>query len=183
MQLQPGAHAALQSSQHRNQVAAAARPQAHRAAAQAGAASPRCGPSITGRQLAGKFGWHPVGAGLGNRLDVICGAHSQIPEARGLFDPANDKDSCGVGFVGELSKAPSRKCVTDALQMLIRMTHRGACGCEVNTGASARVIGREARLAAAPAPVPPTPLGERPVSGARPRRGLGAPPPARPARR
>jgi len=42
----------------------------------------------------------------------------------------------GVGFVGELSKQPSRRCVTDALKMLDRMSHRGACGCEENTGAA-----------------------------------------------
>lgn len=39
-----------------------------------------------------------------------------------------------MGFVGELSKLATRKCVTDALDMLVRMTHRGACGCEENTG-------------------------------------------------
>jgi glutamate synthase domain-containing protein 1 len=39
-----------------------------------------------------------------------------------------------VGFVGELSKKESRRTVTDALKMLARMTHRGACGCEENTG-------------------------------------------------
>ncbi|CAI5947279.1 unnamed protein product [Closterium sp. NIES-64] len=51
----------------------------------------------------------------------------------GLYDPALDSDACGVGFVAELSKIPTRKTVTDALEMLIRMAHRGACGCEVNT--------------------------------------------------
>lgn len=60
--------------------------------------------------------------------------HSAVPEAQGLFDPNNDKDACGVGFVAELSKQPSRKTVADALEMMVRMTHRGACGCEVNTG-------------------------------------------------
>lgn len=79
--------------------------------------------------------WVPIGPGRGLRLlDVSTCAHSAIPPAQGLFDPANDKDSCGVGFVGELSKNPSRKCVKDALQMLVRMSHRGACGCEANTG-------------------------------------------------
>lgn len=61
-------------------------------------------------------------------------AHSDIPEAKGLFDPANDKDACGVGFLGELSKRPTRRCVEDGLEMLRRMTHRGACGCEENSG-------------------------------------------------
>jgi glutamate synthase (NADPH/NADH) len=39
----------------------------------------------------------------------------------GLFNPENDKDACGVGFVGELSKRPTRACVKDALEMLVRM--------------------------------------------------------------
>ncbi|KAL3037686.1 hypothetical protein AAZX31_01G083400 [Glycine max] len=40
---------------------------------------------------------------------------------------AMNKDSCGVGFVAELSGESSRKTVTDALEMLVRMMHRGAC--------------------------------------------------------
>ena len=80
--------------------------------------------------------WVPAAPGHGNRLSTVTNAHTAIPPAQGLFDPANDKDACGVGFVAELSKEDSRKCVTDALGMLLRMTHRGACGCEVNTGAA-----------------------------------------------
>nr|KYP72156.1 Glutamate synthase [NADH], amyloplastic [Cajanus cajan] len=51
-----------------------------------------------------------------------------------------DKDSCGVGFVAELSGESNRKTVTDALEMLVRMTHRGACGCEANTGDGAGIL-------------------------------------------
>eukprot|EP00897_Mesotaenium_endlicherianum_P000426 jgi/Mesen1/10384/ME000081S09774 len=66
---------------------------------------------------------------------------SKVPEKPlGLYDPTMDKDSCGVGFVAELSKKPTRKTVTDALEMLIRMAHRGACGCEVNTGDGAGIL-------------------------------------------
>ncbi|MCO5549339.1 hypothetical protein L7F22_002808 [Adiantum nelumboides] len=62
-------------------------------------------------------------------------ALSDIPTGPlGLYDPSLDKDSCGVGFVAELSGVPSRQTVTDALEMLVRMAHRGACGCETNTG-------------------------------------------------
>lgn len=98
------------------------------------------GSAFTGRSLvtaavATTAQWRPVAAGRGNRLDVSCMAHNATPPAQGLFDPANDKDACGVGFVGELSKTPKRSVVTDSLQMLQRMTHRGACGCEENTGA------------------------------------------------
>ncbi|GIL79137.1 hypothetical protein Vretimale_16677 [Volvox reticuliferus] len=83
--------------------------------------------------------WVPIGPGLGSRL-VLCDAHSAIPEPAGLFNPENDRDACGVGFVGELSKRPSRKCIKDALMMLQRMTHRGACGCEANTGDGAGIL-------------------------------------------
>ena len=45
--------------------------------------------------------WRPGHVpGQSNRLQVLSMAHSAIPEARGLFDPANDKDACGVGFIG-----------------------------------------------------------------------------------
>lgn len=66
--------------------------------------------------------------------------HSDVPEAQGLFNPENDKDACGVGFVAELSKVPTRKTVKDSLEMLVRMTHRGACGCEPNTGDGAGIL-------------------------------------------
>lgn len=72
--------------------------------------------------------------GRGLAVGVVCMAHSAVPPAKGLFNPENDKDSCGVGFVGQLNRRPSRSCVVDALEMLKRMAHRGACGCEANTG-------------------------------------------------
>ena len=89
-------------------------------------------------------GWRPNAPGRGNRLEVSAMAHNTVPEARGLYDPANDSDACGVGFIAELDKGPTRSCVVNALEMLLRMTHRGACGCEVNSGArrpSACILG------------------------------------------
>lgn len=72
---------------------------------------------------------------------VIRSALSQVPEQPlGLYDPKYDKDSCGVGFVAELSGESSRKTVTDAVEMLVRMSHRGACGCETNTGDGAGIL-------------------------------------------
>lgn len=66
---------------------------------------------------------------------------SLVPEKPlGLYDPAFDKDSCGVGFVAELSGESNRKTVTEAMEMLVRMTHRGACGCETNTGDGAGIL-------------------------------------------
>ena len=43
------------------------------------------------------------------------------PLGQGLYDPAFDTDSCGVGILGELSKIPTRQCVTDGMEMLKRM--------------------------------------------------------------
>ncbi|XP_022874964.1 glutamate synthase 1 [NADH], chloroplastic-like isoform X1 [Olea europaea var. sylvestris] len=84
--------------------------------------------------------WRTDGPGLAPKL-VIKNALSQVPEKPlGLYDPSLDKDSCGVGFVAELSGESSRKTVTDAIEMLVRMSHRGACGCETNTGDGAGIL-------------------------------------------
>lgn len=45
-----------------------------------------------------------------------------------------------VGFIADTSNRDTRKTVHDALGMLVRMTHRGACGCEVNTGDGAGIL-------------------------------------------
>ncbi|KAJ4952649.1 hypothetical protein NE237_029481 [Protea cynaroides] len=86
--------------------------------------------------------WRSDGPGRQPMLRlVVRSALSQVPEKPlGLYDPSFDKDSCGVGFVAELSGERSRKTVTDALEMLIRMSHRGACGCETNTGDGAGIL-------------------------------------------
>ncbi|KQK04984.1 glutamate synthase 2 [NADH], chloroplastic isoform X1 [Brachypodium distachyon] len=66
---------------------------------------------------------------------------SKIPESSiGLYDPSFERDSCGVGFIAELSAEYSRKTVVDAIEMLERMAHRGACGCEKNTGDGAGIL-------------------------------------------
>ncbi|XWS37967.1 hypothetical protein CRYUN_Cryun19dG0090300 [Craigia yunnanensis] len=86
--------------------------------------------------------WQSDGPGRAPNLRVVVpSALSGVPEkALGLYDPSFDKDSCGVGFVAELSGDSSRKTITDALEMLIRMSHRGACGCETNTGDGAGIL-------------------------------------------
>ncbi len=58
----------------------------------------------------------------------------------GLYDPANEHDSCGVGFVAHIKGERSRQIIDDALHMLDHMTHRGACGCESNTGDGAGIL-------------------------------------------
>ncbi|TVT98884.1 hypothetical protein EJB05_55772, partial [Eragrostis curvula] len=66
---------------------------------------------------------------------------SKLPESNiGLYDPSFERDACGVGFVAELSGDYKRETVNDAIEMLERMAHRGACGCEKNTGDGAGIM-------------------------------------------
>ena len=63
-----------------------------------------------------------------------------FPEKQGLYDPAFEKDSCGVGFVAHIKGKPSHQIVLDAEIMLQRMEHRGGCGCEPTTGDGAGIL-------------------------------------------
>ncbi|AQK97485.1 Glutamate synthase 1 [NADH] chloroplastic [Zea mays] len=66
---------------------------------------------------------------------------SKLPNSSiGLYDPSFERDACGVGFVAELSGDYKRETVNDAIEMLERMAHRGACGCEKNTGDGAGIM-------------------------------------------
>jgi glutamate synthase (NADPH/NADH) large chain len=65
---------------------------------------------------------------------------SRFPARQGLYDPANEKDSCGVGFIAHIKGNRTHQMVLDAEQMLRAMDHRGACGCEANTGDGAGMM-------------------------------------------
>ncbi len=68
------------------------------------------------------------------------GARTSPPPKQGLYDPQFEHDSCGVGFVVNMKGRKSHKLVTDALQILLNLDHRGACGCEANTGDGAGIL-------------------------------------------
>lgn len=53
---------------------------------------------------------------------------------QGLYDPAYEHDACGVGFVVDIKGRKSHKIVENAVTILKNLIHRGACGCEENTG-------------------------------------------------
>ncbi len=57
-----------------------------------------------------------------------------FPQSKGLYDPRNEKDSCGIGFVAHIKGQRSHQILMDANEMLVNLSHRGACGCEPNTG-------------------------------------------------
>ncbi len=62
------------------------------------------------------------------------------PVRQGLYDPQFEHDACGVGFVVNLKGRKSHSIVSDALQILVNLDHRGACGCEPNTGDGAGIL-------------------------------------------
>ncbi|CAF0729763.1 unnamed protein product [Brachionus calyciflorus] len=66
--------------------------------------------------------------------------HTGLPEKIGLYDPSYEKDACGVGFIVNIEGQSSHKVILDAKKMLTRMAHRGACGCDNNTGDGAGVL-------------------------------------------
>src|SRR5215510_680048 len=63
-----------------------------------------------------------------------------LPEAQGLYNPAHEHDACGVGFVVDIKGRKSHAIVSQALTVLKNLLHRGACGCEVNTGDGAGIL-------------------------------------------
>src|SRR3989454_12014915 len=62
------------------------------------------------------------------------------PPAQGLYDPRHEHDACGVGFVVDIKGRKSHAIVEQALKVLINLLHRGACGCEANTGDGAGIL-------------------------------------------
>src|SRR5471032_3150845 len=63
-----------------------------------------------------------------------------VPAARGLYDPALDKDSCGVGFIADIKGRKSHKIVEDALTILVNLEHRGAVGADPRAGDGAGIL-------------------------------------------
>ena len=64
----------------------------------------------------------------------------ELPPAQGLYDPAQEHDACGVGFVVDIKGRVSRSIVSQSLTVLKNLLHRGACGCETNTGDGAGIL-------------------------------------------
>jgi glutamate synthase (NADPH/NADH) large chain len=63
-----------------------------------------------------------------------------LPAKYGLYDPANEKDGCGVGFICDIKGRPSHQIVADAAYMNCCMEHRGGVGYEKNTGDGAGIL-------------------------------------------
>ncbi len=59
---------------------------------------------------------------------------------QGLYDPAHEHDACGVGFVANIRGEKSHDVVSQGIQVLINLEHRGACGCDPETGDGAGLL-------------------------------------------
>ena len=62
------------------------------------------------------------------------------PTKQGLYDPQNEKDACGFGFVVDIQGRASHDIVEKALTVLMNLEHRGAVGAEKNTGDGAGIL-------------------------------------------
>ena len=62
------------------------------------------------------------------------------PQAAGLYDPALDKDSCGVGFIADIKGRKSHLIVEDGLRILANLEHRGAVGADPRMGDGAGIL-------------------------------------------
>ena len=64
----------------------------------------------------------------------------QPPEAQGLYDPGNEHDACGVGFVAHIKGKKSHKIIEQGLQILCNLDHRGAVGADPLMGDGAGIL-------------------------------------------
>jgi len=68
------------------------------------------------------------------------GVQLGTPPKQGLYDPQFEHDACGLGFVVNMKGKKSHQLVSDALKILVNLDHRGAVGCEANTGDGAGIL-------------------------------------------
>jgi hypothetical protein len=64
-------------------------------------------------------------------VELRSGSNQPIPT---LYNAKNETENCGVGLIASLKSIPSRKIVEQADEMLVRMAHRGGCGCDPASG-------------------------------------------------
>ena len=63
-----------------------------------------------------------------------------LPLSQGLYDPRFEHDACGIGFVSHIKGHKSHDIIVKGIQVLINLTHRGACGCDPDTGDGAGIL-------------------------------------------
>ena len=64
----------------------------------------------------------------------------RIPDPQGLYHPQNEHDACGMGLVASIRGEKSHDIIRKGLEVLINLTHRGAAGCDPETGDGAGIL-------------------------------------------
>jgi glutamate synthase domain-containing protein 1 len=64
----------------------------------------------------------------------------KIPQSQGLYHPHNEHDACGMGLVASIRGEKSHEIIRKGLEVLINLTHRGAAGCDPETGDGAGIL-------------------------------------------
>ena len=64
----------------------------------------------------------------------------RLPDAQGLYNPENEHDNCGIGFVAHIKGKPSHDIVLRGLDVLLNMDHRGATGADKTSGDGAGLL-------------------------------------------
>ena len=62
------------------------------------------------------------------------------PSPQGLYHPRNEHDACGMGLVASIRGEKSHEIIRKGLEVLINLTHRGAAGCDPETGDGAGIL-------------------------------------------
>ncbi len=75
-----------------------------------------------------------------NIVDYHQRLNGGYPKAQGLYSPSFEHDACGVGMICNLKGLKSHSIISDALQILENLSHRGACGCDEKTGDGAGIL-------------------------------------------
>ncbi len=76
----------------------------------------------------------PASAGLPT------GKTAGLPKAQGLYDPANEHDNCGIGFIANIKNRKSHDIVKQGIQILVNLDHRGAVGADPLAGDGAGIL-------------------------------------------
>ncbi len=67
-------------------------------------------------------------------------SQSTLPTRQGLYDPRNEHDACGVGFIVHIKGQKSHEIVRQGLELLKNLTHRGAVGADIYAGDGAGIL-------------------------------------------
>jgi glutamate synthase (NADPH) large chain len=73
-----------------------------------------------------------------NKIETL--NNSSLGDGGGLYNARYEHDACGIGFVANIKGNKSHQHIDDALTVLENMEHRGACGCENNSGDGAGIM-------------------------------------------